>query len=107
VAAQSGEGLSQRGASHLVAALDGVVAVHQHLRLPGPLDTPAVSGAARQAEESLYPHNLAFVERLRQLGIPVRSDDYGPGSHDWPYWQRELHRSLPMLLDALQRPPPG
>jgi S-formylglutathione hydrolase FrmB len=70
---------------------------------PGPLDTAGVSGEARQIERNLYPQNLAFVERLRQLGIPVRSDDYGPGTHDWPYWQRELHRSLPMLLDALHR----
>jgi diacylglycerol O-acyltransferase / trehalose O-mycolyltransferase len=70
---------------------------------PGPLDTPAVSGQARQIERNLYPQNLAFLERLRQLGIPVRSDAYGPGTHDWPYWQRELHRSLPMLLDALHR----
>jgi diacylglycerol O-acyltransferase / trehalose O-mycolyltransferase len=74
---------------------------------PGPLDTPAVSGEARQAEGNLYPQNLAFVERLRQLGIPVWSDAYGPGTHDWPYWQRELHRSLPMLLDALHRETQG
>jgi diacylglycerol O-acyltransferase/trehalose O-mycolyltransferase len=74
---------------------------------PGPLDTPAVSEEARQAEGDLYPQNVAFVERLRQLGIPVRSDDYGPGTHDWPYWQRELHRSLPMLLDALHRETKG
>ena len=70
---------------------------------PGPLDTPGAS-EARRIEGYLYPQNLAFVERLGQLGIPVRSDNYGPGSHDWPYWQRELHRSLPMLLGALQRP---
>ena len=62
---------------------------------PGPLDTPGVSGEAQQAEGSLYPQNLAFLERLHQLGIPVRSDDYGPGTHDWPYWQRELHGPCP------------
>jgi diacylglycerol O-acyltransferase / trehalose O-mycolyltransferase len=67
---------------------------------PGPLDIPAVSGEARRIERDLYPQNRAFVERLRQLGIPVRSDDYGPGTHDWPYWQRELHRSLPLLLGS-------
>ena len=46
-----------------------------------------------------------FVERRRHLGITVRFDDHGQGAHDWPYWQRELHRSLPLLLDALHRPP--
>jgi alpha-glucoside transport system permease protein len=71
---------------------------------PGPLDGPATNGQLQQIEQALYPQNLAFVERLRQLGIPVRFDAYGPGIHNWPYWQRELHRSLPMLLGALQRP---
>jgi diacylglycerol O-acyltransferase / trehalose O-mycolyltransferase len=74
---------------------------------PGSLDTPTVSEEARQIERNLYPQNLAFVERLRQLGIPVQSDDYGPGSHDWPYWQRELHRSLPLLIDGLDPQGPG
>ena len=73
----------------------------------GPLDKPTGPGEARQIERNLYPQNLAFVERLRQLGIPVRSDAYGPGTHDWPYWQRELHRSLPMLLDGLHRETQG
>ena len=27
---------------------------------------------------------------------------HGPGTHTWPYWERELHRSLPMLLRALR-----
>jgi alpha-glucoside transport system permease protein len=71
---------------------------------PGPLDGPATNGQLQQMEQALHPQNLAFVERLRQLGIPVRFDNYGPGIHNWPYWQRELHRSLPMLLGALQRP---
>ena len=71
---------------------------------PGPLDGPATNGQLQQIEQALYPQNLAFVERLRQLGIPVRFDNYGPGIHNWPYWQRELHRSLPLLLEALQRP---
>ena len=71
---------------------------------PGPLDGPAANGQLQQIEQALYPQNLAFVERLRQLGIPVRFDNYGPGIHKWPYWQRELHRSLPLLLGALQRP---
>ena len=44
------------------------------------------------------------MEWLRQLGIPVTFDTYGPGTHDWPYRQRELHRSLPLLLAALQTP---
>jgi S-formylglutathione hydrolase FrmB len=70
---------------------------------PGPLDGPATSGQAQEIEQTLYPQSTAFVKRLHQLGIPVTFDAYGPGTHDWPYWQRELHRSLPLLLAALQQ----
>jgi diacylglycerol O-acyltransferase/trehalose O-mycolyltransferase len=70
----------------------------------GPLERPTTTAQAQQIEPALLPQNTAFVERLRQLGIPVRFDAYGPGTHVWPYWQRELHRSLPQLLGALQRP---
>jgi diacylglycerol O-acyltransferase/trehalose O-mycolyltransferase len=70
----------------------------------GPLERPTATAQAQQIERALLPQNTAFVERLGRLGIPVRFDAYGPGTHDWPYWQRELHRSLPLLLGALQRP---
>jgi diacylglycerol O-acyltransferase / trehalose O-mycolyltransferase len=70
---------------------------------PGPLDDPATSGQAQEIEQTLHPQNTAFVKRLHQLDIPVKVDAYGPGTHDWPYWQRELHRSLPLLLAALQQ----
>lgn len=69
---------------------------------PGPLDGPAPKQQAQQLEQALYPQNVAFVERLRRLRIPVRFDAYGAGTHDWPYWERELHRSLPLLLRALR-----
>jgi hypothetical protein len=50
------------------------------------------------------PQNIAFVKRLRQLGIPVTFDAYGTGTDDQPYWPRELHRSLPLLLVAYRLP---
>ena len=43
----------------------------------------------------------AFVAAAKAHGVPVRADLYGPGVHDWPYWQRELHRALPQLLTAI------
>jgi diacylglycerol O-acyltransferase / trehalose O-mycolyltransferase / mycolyltransferase Ag85 len=43
----------------------------------------------------------SFVARLRALRIGVRADLYRGGHHDWPYWQRELHRALPTLLTPL------
>jgi diacylglycerol O-acyltransferase / trehalose O-mycolyltransferase len=37
----------------------------------------------------------------RVLHIQPTIDLYGPGTHSWRYWQRELHRSWPLLTDAL------
>ena len=32
------------------------------------------------------------------IGIAHTWDDYGPGSHTWPYWTRDLKQTLPPLL---------
>ena len=66
----------------------------------GPFDPP---GTEDGLEAFLQGHNIALLARLRQLRIPVTTDFYGPGTHSWPYWERELHRSLPILLGALGR----
>jgi S-formylglutathione hydrolase FrmB len=66
----------------------------------GPFDPP---GATDDGEAFLHQMNLVLAARLAQLRIPVTTDFYGPGTHSWPYWERELHRSLPMLLSALRR----
>ena len=86
-----------RGVDLFVSAGDGQ---------PGPLDGPTTTAQARQLERALLPQSVAFVDRLRRLGIPVRHA-YGRGTHAWPYWGRELRRSLPLLLDALRRPKAG
>jgi S-formylglutathione hydrolase FrmB len=67
---------------------------------PGPLDA-AGDSSPDGLEQWIAPQNDAFVARLRELDIPVTVDAYGHGKHDWPYWERALHRSLPMLLEAL------
>jgi diacylglycerol O-acyltransferase / trehalose O-mycolyltransferase / mycolyltransferase Ag85 len=69
---------------------------------PGPLDPRGARPDSLEA--SLRDENVALVGRLRSLGIPVEFDDYGPGTHSWPYWQRELHRAWPMLEAALTTP---
>jgi diacylglycerol O-acyltransferase / trehalose O-mycolyltransferase len=65
----------------------------------GPFDPPGTFDAL-EAELSLQNH--AVAARFERVGVPLRTDFYGPGTHTWPYWERELHRSLPMLLDALR-----
>jgi S-formylglutathione hydrolase FrmB len=55
-------------------------------------------------ESSLATPNEALVARLTELGIPFTVDAYGDGTHVWPYWERALHDSLPLLLEALGIP---
>jgi S-formylglutathione hydrolase FrmB len=43
--------------------------------------------------------------RLRQLRIPHVFDDYGPGQHIWPYWNRGLGHTLPALMARFRRAP--
>jgi S-formylglutathione hydrolase FrmB len=71
---------------------------------PGPLDLAGTdpSGKGGQIERTLARRNAAFIHRLSELGIPAEVDAYGPGTHSWPYWQRELHRALPGIMRALR-----
>ncbi|ALG12686.1 alpha/beta hydrolase [Kibdelosporangium phytohabitans] len=67
---------------------------------PGPLDPPG-TGFDR-SEQFLGLQSAAVAERLRAKHVRVVTDFYGPGTHTWPYWERALHRSFPMLLAALR-----
>jgi S-formylglutathione hydrolase FrmB len=65
----------------------------------GPFDAP---GTTDELEAFLNQMNHALAARFDQAGVPYRADFYGPGTHTWPYWERELRRSLPLLLRALR-----
>ena len=59
-------------------------------------------GAKRDAiEAEVGAESRAFARRARALHVPLHADLYPGGTHDWPYWQRELHRALPLLLGPL------
>jgi diacylglycerol O-acyltransferase / trehalose O-mycolyltransferase len=64
---------------------------------PGRLDDPYTP--PDDIEPTVLRQSRAFVGRLRAEGIPVRVDFYGRGTHSWPYWERELRRALPTLID--------
>jgi diacylglycerol O-acyltransferase / trehalose O-mycolyltransferase len=69
---------------------------------PGPLDPPGDATApADSIETSISAQNHALVERLRELGIAAQADLYAAGTHNWVYWQRELHRAWPLLTTGL------
>ena len=58
-------------------------------------------------EQTVHAMSVAFHQRLRELGIPHVWDDYGPGGHLWPYWQRDLRETLPAIMSAFaSRPAP-
>ncbi|RLU79731.1 hypothetical protein CTZ27_36495 [Streptomyces griseocarneus] len=65
----------------------------------GPFDPPGETSAY---ETLFLAESRHVADRLRALGDRrLVTDFYGHGTHNWPYWQRELHRSLPMLLGAM------
>jgi diacylglycerol O-acyltransferase/trehalose O-mycolyltransferase len=66
---------------------------------PGPYE-PA-GARPDPLERSVLAESRAFVAELRRLEIPVEAHFYGRGIHDWPYWERELKRALPLLLEPL------
>jgi S-formylglutathione hydrolase FrmB len=55
----------------------------------------------RSTEAEVATESAAFVHQLAALHSPVTVDAYGNGTHSWPYWQRDLHRSLAFLIKAL------
>ena len=66
----------------------------------GPLDPP---GATDALEADFNRQNQALAAELKRVGAKkLITNLYGPGTHRWAYWERELHASLPMLLGALK-----
>ncbi|MEO3813115.1 alpha/beta hydrolase family protein [Sphaerisporangium sp. B11E5] len=67
---------------------------------PGPLDAPGEP--FDETEAFLDTLNRSLADRLERAGVRLTTDFYGPGTHSPAYWERELHRSLPLLLTALR-----
>ncbi len=61
-------------------------------------------GGGDVIEFAVHQMSLSFHSRLVALGIPHVFDDYGPGGHDWPYWQRDLRETLPSMMATFARP---
>jgi S-formylglutathione hydrolase FrmB len=71
---------------------------------PGPLDSSPNLGASG-IEWGAHELTRLFHDRLSALGIPSFYEDYGPGTHTWPYWARDLREALPMLMADYAHPP--
>jgi S-formylglutathione hydrolase FrmB len=66
---------------------------------PGPLDRDQTT--SDEIEISIGQENEAFVERLRKLRLDAQVELYGPGTHNWVYWQRELDHAWPLITEGL------
>ncbi|WP_344490136.1 alpha/beta hydrolase family protein [Nonomuraea monospora] len=66
---------------------------------PGPLDEAGAKPDEIEAFDNVLNRSLA--KRLERVGVRVTTDLYR-GTHSPAYWERELHRSLPLLLSALR-----
>jgi S-formylglutathione hydrolase FrmB len=71
---------------------------------PGPFDG-TYDAASGKVEASIHTTLESMAAALRGAHIPATADDYGPGTHSWPYFQRELHRAMPMLMATFAKPP--
>jgi S-formylglutathione hydrolase FrmB len=69
---------------------------------PGPLDPPLALPDA--VESTVWSMNQAFDAALSAAGIGHTTDFYGPGTHTWPYWTRELQRFLTWLAPTVGVP---
>lgn len=68
----------------------------------GPLDPP---GRTSALEAGFNRQNHALAAELRRVGARhVTTHFYGPGTHAWPYGERDRHASPPLLLGALRAP---
>ena len=73
---------------------------------PGPFDT-APNPAGTAIEAGAFRLTELFIARLRAASIPVEYHPYGPGTHTWPYWARDLRDVIGPLTDELAHPRPA
>jgi hypothetical protein len=73
---------------------------------PGPYDSVLANPLASAFESGVHQLSTLFHSRLQALGIPSTFDDYGPGTHTWPYWKRDLEWSIPAVMAAFAHPSP-
>ncbi|MFE0041815.1 alpha/beta hydrolase [Streptomyces albireticuli] len=67
---------------------------------PSRCTDPAAHGTDDGIERAVHGMNQEFRKRLAELRIPA-TVCASTGVHTWPYWERELVASFPMLMRAL------
>jgi S-formylglutathione hydrolase FrmB len=72
----------------------------------GPYDPPIPNPGASAIEAGVEQLTTMFHNRLDALGIPSSFTDYGPGTHSWPYWARDLRWSIGPIMTNFAHPLP-
>ena len=83
--------------------------------LPGPLDpSPVTDPASLEGypgagliEGAVDFDTTLFHNRLDALGISSSWDNYGNGTHSWPYWTRDLRQSIGTVMADFANPLPN
>jgi len=73
----------------------------------GPLDGSfAITGVFDNIQEAVVEQmNIQFDQALTQAGITHTLDDYGNGTHSWPYWNRDFSQEMPAIMATFANPP--
>ncbi|GAA2381866.1 alpha/beta hydrolase family protein [Gordonia cholesterolivorans] len=91
-----------RGLSLYLSTATGLPGSHDNLtEVPDPqvLGDRLLVGGGIEAATKFCTEELAA--RLQQLHIPATVDRPLGGTHSWPYWQDQLHKSWPQLGRAI------
>jgi S-formylglutathione hydrolase FrmB len=76
---------------------------------PGPLDPPAPNPGGSTIESGVHTLTTLWKADADAAGVPVDYHDYGPGTHSWPYWARDLREVIGGVARdfAAAAPPPA
>lgn len=72
---------------------------------PGPLDPVPPNAGAMAIEAGVHTLTDNWKAAADAAGVPVSLTDYGPGTHSWPYWTRDLQWVIGPLSRLLAAPP--
>lgn len=98
---QRADGL--RGTSVYVSVGSGLPGRYDAPGYPGndkPTDRVVIGGAIEAGAQAC---TRRLQSTLAAKHIPATFDFVNPGTHSWPYWVDQLHRSWPFLATALNR----
>jgi len=75
--------------------------------VPGPLDTPGTQVVGDSlVEGAAHTSTAYFAQAAHNNHIAYTFDDYGNGTHSWPYWTRDLAQYLPLMVNTFAHPQP-